>query len=87
MKKSDSPMRPGMTVAKGRDGRGSTLAAPVVRDLVWQRPVFVEPNPFLRAKMAPITPYLLKIAAPDPHHRPVFVGFVGFCVPRKKINL
>jgi hypothetical protein len=34
--------------------------------------------------MTSITPYLLKIAAPDAHHPPVFVGFVGFCVPQKK---
>ncbi len=33
--------------------------------------------------MTPITPYLLKIALPDPHDRPVFAGFLYFCVLKK----
>ncbi len=33
--------------------------------------------------MTPITPYLLKIAASDPHDRPVFVGFLDFLRTKK----
>jgi hypothetical protein len=47
------------------------------------QPVFVGRNSLLESKMAPIGPCLLKIAAPDLHHWPVFVKFVAFCVPKK----
>jgi hypothetical protein len=33
--------------------------------------------------MTPITPYLLKIALPDPHDRPVFAGFLDFLRTKK----
>ncbi len=36
--------------------------------------------------MTSMTPYLLKIAASDPHHRPVFAGFLDFLRTKKKFK-
>jgi hypothetical protein len=43
-------------------------------------PVFVK---HFRVRPGDHPPYLLKIAAPDLHHRPVFVGFVVFLRTKK----
>jgi hypothetical protein len=52
-----------------------------------QQPVFADRNPLLSLKMKSITLNLLKIAAPDPHDRPVFAGFLDFLRTKKNIFL